>query len=225
MNINSNKWVETLPTNKWEETFPKKSGSISKTKYVITIFVFILSIISITLIKNETRSLQKEINNLEASIKVLKLDLHQETLDHEVITSPENLSQLAKEYLDINLVFYNKSQIRKLNRENVSFQILEKEKTSRKKTKNLTDEIKLQVAKQVIKKKKNLKKIKELYQKPENLPVEIKSQIATKIEKTKTSLKNLYNDPRGSIDKDRIQQWAVVQVVKVFLGIPVIPGR
>ena len=39
MNINSNKWVETLPTNKWEETFPKKSGSISKTKYVITIFV------------------------------------------------------------------------------------------------------------------------------------------------------------------------------------------
>ena len=43
MNINSNKWVETLPTNKWEETFPKKSGSLSKTKYVITIFVFILS--------------------------------------------------------------------------------------------------------------------------------------------------------------------------------------
>ena len=46
-----------------------------------------------------------------------------------------------------------------------------------------------------------------------------------KLKKTKISLKNLYKDPRGSIDKNRIQQWAVVQVVKVFLGIPVIPGR
>ena len=117
MNINSNKWVETLPKNKWVETFPKKSESISKTKYLITIFVFILSLISITLIKNETRSLQKEINNLEASIKVLKLDLHQETLDHEVITSPENLSKLAKEHLEFELYSYKKSQIRNLKNE------------------------------------------------------------------------------------------------------------
>ena len=95
-NIKNGK-LETLPKNKWVEPFPKKSGSLSKTKYVITIFVFILSIISITLIKNETKSLQKEINNLEASIKVLKLDLHQETLDHEVITSPEKV--VTKEVL------------------------------------------------------------------------------------------------------------------------------
>ena len=67
-------------------------------------------------IDSQKNTLKKCQQHQESKHKVLKLDLHQETLDHEVITSPENLSQLAKEYLEINLVFYNKSQIRKLNR-------------------------------------------------------------------------------------------------------------
>ena len=53
---------------------------------------------------------QKLINNL-------KVDLHQETLDHEIITSPENLALLAEENLDLNFISYKKSQIKELEYE------------------------------------------------------------------------------------------------------------
>ena len=60
---------------------------------------------------------------------------------------------------------------------------------------------------------------------PKKLPKEIKSQVAKKVKKTKSSLKKFYNDPMGSVDKQKLQKWAAIQVVKVFFGIPVIPGR
>ena len=43
----------------------------------------------VSAIKNESKILQKEINNLYASINTLKYNLHQASLDQEVITSPE----------------------------------------------------------------------------------------------------------------------------------------
>ena len=60
---------------------------------------------------------KKIINNLEASINVIKFNLDQAILDNEVITSPENISLLAKEYLNIDLVSYKISQIKQLNDE------------------------------------------------------------------------------------------------------------
>ena len=41
--------------------------------------------------------------------------MNQAILDNEVITSPENISRFAKEYLNTNFVFYKKSQIRQLD--------------------------------------------------------------------------------------------------------------
>ena len=204
MNIDSNKWINTLPkkgesmnidSNKWTDTLPKKKENYSKKKYLVTIFIFLLSLISIPIIKNETRSLQKEINYLRASIESLKMNLHQETLDHEVITSPENISQMAKEYLDLNLVSYNRSQIKKFDKDNINFQVLKKDKGSNnysKKAKVITDEIKSKVAKHVVRKRENLKQIQRLYSEPENIPAEIKSQMSKKIKTTATGLKNLY---------------------------------
>ena len=46
-----------------------------------------------------------------------------------------------------------------------------------------------------------------------------------KIERTKTEIKKLYSDPKSSIDLVKLQRWAAVQVVKVFLGIPIVPGK
>ena len=34
----------------------------------------------------------------------------------------------------------------------------------------------------------------------------------------------MYKDP-GSIDSPRIRRWAGIQIVKVFFGIPIVPGR
>jgi len=38
-------------------------------------------------------------------------------------------------------------------------------------------------------------------------------------------LKNLYEKPQEVVTLERVQRWAAVQVAKVFLGIPVIPGK
>ena len=84
-------------------------------KYPILMVLFVAGIVSVSIIKNETRSLQKEINNLQASIKVLKSNLEEEKLEYEAITSPENISFLAKEYLDEDLKPYKKTQIKGLN--------------------------------------------------------------------------------------------------------------
>ena len=94
-----------------------------------------------------------EIKNLKASINVLKFDLHQTILEHEVITSPENISRLAKEYLEPDFAFYKKSQVRQLN-EKLKTSVQSKEKKDqnifKKKKKTKTDEIKLRVAKKIV---------------------------------------------------------------------------
>ena len=53
-----------------------------------------------------------------------------------------------------------------------------------------------------------------------------KTLIRTKqIEKKKFELKSLYESPKEVITLQRIGKWGAVQVVKVVLGMPVIPGR
>ena len=144
--LNSNRWVNTLSRKKEDNTLvlkddntlilsnainsnPKSKSSSAK-KYSLTIIIFVVGLILVSLIKNETRNLQKEISNLQASIDTFKLDLHQSTLEHEVITSPENISRLAKEYLEPNFSFYKKSQIRQLNEKVETLAKLEEKKTA-----------------------------------------------------------------------------------------------
>jgi hypothetical protein len=69
----------------------------------------------VSAVKNETRNLQKEINNLQASINITQFNLDRATLDNEVLTSPENISRLAKEYLYSDFRVYKKSQIKNLD--------------------------------------------------------------------------------------------------------------
>jgi len=118
--LDSNKWVNTLPSKDdntliLSNTINSNPKSSSGKKYSLTIIVFIVGLILVSVIKNGTRNLQKEISNLQASIKALKIDLHQTVLEHEVITSPENISRLAKEYIKSDYTFYKKSQIKQLN--------------------------------------------------------------------------------------------------------------
>ena len=131
MNLNPKKWLNTLPnvnieTNqeeykldnqRWVDTIHKRKKDNSIQKYSLVTILFVVGLIFVSVIKNETRNLQKEIDKLEATINIIKFDLHQTTLDHEVITSPENISRLAKEYLESDLVFYKKSQIKQMGRE------------------------------------------------------------------------------------------------------------
>ena len=248
MSMDPNIWVGTLPITKvesnhrkyeldasrWITTLPKvntilkvnKNNSIIKC--YVTIILFITGLVFVSTIKNETRNLQKEINNLQVSINTLKDDLHQTTLDHYFITSPENISQLAEQYLESDLIPYKKSQIKQLNEKKKTLSKLEEtqqKKIFKTKNKKLSNEVMVLITKKIENKKTELRKLKELYSKPEKLPDELKLRVVKKIEKTKTEIKKLYSDPKSSIDSVKLQRWAAVQVVKVFLGIPIVPGK
>ena len=132
--INQDKWVNSLPkTNtkynedinqvdysRWINTIPQKN-TYNNTynnvawKYSLVVVLFVCGILFVSAIKNKTRNLEKEINSLRASNNVIKFNLDQAILDNEVITSPENISLLAKEYLNIDFKSYKKSQIRQLD--------------------------------------------------------------------------------------------------------------
>ena len=157
----------------------------------------------VSAVKNETRNLQKEINNLETSINLIKFNLDQTFLDHEIITSPENISLLAKKYLDIDLASYKRSQIKQLNAENQKLAKINK--TEKEKTK--------------------IQKLKKLYSRPKSVPNEIKTHVAKRIEEKKVEIINIYNEPKSIITLERAGKWTVIQLVKAFLGMPIIPGR
>ena len=179
-------------------------------------------------LKNETRNLQKEINKLEAAINVIKFNLQQAILDNEVITSPENISRLAKEYLNINLTSYKRFQIKNFNDKTEEFtkvNKIKKKETSKEKIKNLSTSMKSQVAKKIEKKKTEIKKLQELYNNPRTIPDEIKTQVSKQIKEKEIGLRNIYNSPKEVFTLQIVGKWSVVQVVKLFLGIPIVPGR
>ena len=204
MNTDPDRWLNTLPkmsttlqtekcnadANRFVNTLPKVSSNNSVKKYSLPAILFVTGLtglIFVSAIKNETRNLQKEVSGLQLSINNIKFELHQATLDHEVITSPENISRLAKEYLESNLISYKQSQIKQLNKETKNKQVLGK------KSQNKTDKA--------------------------------KTHIAKKIEIKKNELKKLYSNPYSLLGSKKMQKWAGLQVVKVFLGIPIVPGK
>ena len=124
----SENFINTLPKKTSEDinkkisenfinTLPKNKSNNGAKIYTIVTFLFVLGLISVSLIKNKTRSLQKEINNLQTKIGLLKHELHQSELDYQFLSSPKNISNLAKKYLDYDLINYKKSQISKLDDE------------------------------------------------------------------------------------------------------------
>ena len=240
--INQEKWINSLPnanskfTNKtneldhhrWINTIPKKNTYNSVKKYSIMTILFVCGLLFVSALKNETRNLQKKVNNLEASINAIKFNLKQAILDNEVINSPENITRLAKEYLNINLTSYKRSQIKNLNDKTekiTKVSKIKKEKTNKKKIQNLQASLKTQVGKRIEKKKTEIRKLQELYYDPKSIPAEVKTQVSKKIKEKKTNLKNIYSSPKDVFTLERIGRWSIVQVVKVFLGMPVVPGR
>ena len=67
--------------------------------------------------------------------------------------------------------------------------------------------------------------MQELYTKPEKLPEELKLRVVKRIDKTKTELKKLYFEPKDTIGSKKAQKWVAWQFVKVFLGLPIVPGK
>ena len=236
--INNDKWINTLPNvkakheeeliqidqNKWVNTIPKKNTFNSVKKYSFMTIAFVFGLFFVSVVKNQTRNLEKEISYLRASISSIEFNLDQAILDNEVINSPENISKLAKEYLGNDLIYYKKSQIKNLDDDG---KILKKlnQKNNIKVLNNLPESVKKHVTKKIEKKKEELAKLQELYNDPRSIPDEVKTKVAKQIEKKKFELKNLYESPKEVINMQSISKWGAVQVIKVALGMPIIPGR
>ena len=231
--INQDKWINSLPKanikfsgevnqinqDKWVNTISKKKTYSAVSKYTLMTVLFVFGLLFVSVVKNGTRNLEKEINNLRASVNVVKFNLDQAILDNEVINSPENISRLAKEYLDVDFITYKKSQIRQLNEDTKTIIKINN------KDNNLSTKIKSGIEKEIAKKKTEIRKLQELYSQPGELPGAIKTQVAMKIEKKKIQLKNIYNEPKDIFTLERVGRWSIIQIAKLFLGIPVIPGR
>jgi len=211
--LNPDKWI---PEKKSEINFNKK--------YTLVISFFIFGLILVSTIKNETRKLQKEISNLQFSLNTMKITLHEANLDHQYLTSPDNIDKLAKKYLETDFTFYKKSQIVPLNEKKEALSNVINKNWIRKNT-NLSDKIISKIAKKIEIKKIELKKVQETYSNPNDLPVIVKDQLAKKIESGKSNIKKIYYEPRGTIKDKKLQKWAALQVIKAVLGIPIVPGK
>jgi hypothetical protein len=230
--INKDKWLNSIykkndefgqektqiVSKKWTDTIPSKNRYYSITKYSFVLVLFITSLLVISVVKNQTRKLEKEINILTVSNDKIQFNLRQAILDNEVLSSPENIALLANKHLNSSFVVYKKSQIKNLNEKN----------NNTVSNKNLSDDIKKKVSKKIKNTKVEIAKLKALYSTPEAIPQELKSTIARRIESKKTELKNLYNSydsPVGMLKAPKVQRWASIQLVKLFLGFPAIPGK
>ena len=238
MSLDSQIWINTLPqtrkknenknykvsSEKWIDTIPTKKTTNKLRIYSITTTFFILGLILVSVIKNETRGLQREIDKLETSIDLIKLDLHKAELDYEVLTSPNNLSNMAKQYLNDDLVFYKRSQIKRNGEDNNLVAKLESKKES-KKIKGFAKKTKENIANEIEIKKAELKKLQEIYSNPSEIPKEAKITFQKRIKKIKGELTSLKESPKDILISEKLPKWAGIQLVKAFLGIPVIPGK
>ena len=89
----------------------------------------------------------------------------------------------------------------------------------------MKETVKSQVSKKIEKKKKEIKNLQRLYENPDSIPEEIKTQVGRKIQEKKIELKNMYESPKDVITLERVGKWGAVQVVKVFFGMPIVPGK
>lgn len=212
----------TNQSDELQENYIKNISKKSVSKYPIAGVLFICGLILVSVVKNETRKLQKDIQSLQSSIDLIKVTLHEANLDHQYITAPENIDKLAKKYLDTDFTFYKKSQIEKFSEKE---KILSEVKLSTNKNEKISKKVKIEISKEIKNKKRELAKLKELYSEPSKLPAAAKDEWIRQIENKKNEIKTLYSDPDGILKSKKTQRWAALQVIKLMLGIPIVPER
>ena len=79
-------------------------------KYIFLISFFIFGIFFISIIKTETREIEKNIKNINIKIFNLNAELHEARLDYNYLSSPTNISILSEKFFKDELNFYNSKQ-------------------------------------------------------------------------------------------------------------------
>ena len=82
-----------------------------KIKFLFTIFFFVFLLTITSIIKNQTRIIEKNIYKIDRKILVLKKDLSETELDYFYLSSPNNLSNRTKDLALIDYVPMDFSRI------------------------------------------------------------------------------------------------------------------
>jgi hypothetical protein len=168
---------------------------------ILILITLISGLIFTSLVKNKTRLLEKDLLYLDNEINSLISILSEANLDFQYLTTPNNVSFLAKNFLDENFVYYKKSQI----------------KESIKAEKDLV----------ILKKLTNDNAFK---QSSREKSVNKKSNIAKRIDNSQLLIAKRIDkkEPKRSkkiVSSKKVQQWAGIQIIKALLGIPTIPFK
>ena len=76
---------------------------MSKIKLIISILIFSFLLSATSILKTQTRIIEKKIYNVENKIQILKKDLHETQLDFSYVSSPGYLSNKINE---LNIIEY-----------------------------------------------------------------------------------------------------------------------
>ncbi len=168
---------------------------------ILILITLISGLIFTSLIKNKTRLLEKELFYLDNEINILSTDLSEASLDFHYLTTPKRISLLAKNFLNENFMHYKEFQIKKSIKSEKDLVVLKKLKNDNTFNKLNTNEF--------VNKKTNVTKSFDDNQ------LLIAKRIGNK-------------NPQKSkkiISSKKAQQWAGIQILKAFLGIPTVPFK
>ena len=217
---------------------------------ILILITLISGLIFTSLVKNKTRLLEKELLYLDNEINSLNFNLNEASLDFEYLTTPKRISLLVKNFLDENFSYYKESQIKKSIKPEKDLAILKKlkndntftqlstEKSVNKKS-NVAKEIdnrqllatkniETQITEDAFTGEETIKYLAILKKLKNNNPV---SRLSTEesINKKSNIAKEIDNRPLKGSKKiyvsKKVQNWAGLQIVKSFLGIPSIPVK
>ena len=217
---------------------------------ILILITLISGLIFTSLVKNKTRLLEKELLYLDNEINSLNFNLNEASLDFEYLTTPKHISLLAKNFLDENFSYYKESQIKKSIKPEKDLAILKKlkndntftqlstEKSVNKKS-NVAKEIdnrqllatkniETQITEDAFTGEETIKYLAILKKLKNNNPV---SRLNTEKSINKKSNVAKENDNRQlqgskkiSVSK-KVHNWAGLQIIKSFFGIPTIPVK
>jgi len=217
---------------------------------ILILITLISGLIFTSLVKNKTRLLEKELLYLDNEINSLNFNLNEVSLDFEYLTTPKRISLLVKNFLDENFSYYKESQIKKSVEPEKDLAILKKlkndnaftqlstEKSVNKKS-NVAKEIdnrqllatkniETQITEDAFTGEETIKYLAILKKLKNNNTV---SQLSTEesINKTLNVTKEIDNrqlqgSKKISVSK-KVHNWAGLQIIKSFFGIPAIPVK
>ena len=217
---------------------------------ILILITLISGLIFTSLVKNKTRLLEKELLYLDNEINSLNFNLNEASLDFEYLTTPKRISLLAKNFLDEDFSYYKESQIKKSIKPEKDLAILKKlknnntftqlstEKSVNKKsnvakeidnrrllaTKNIETQITEDAftGEETIKYLAILKKLKNnntVSQLGTEESINKKSNVAKEIDN-----RQLQGSKKIPVSK-KVHNWAGLQIIKSFFGIPTIPVK